>query len=67
MECSLVPDQFFSRAAGCHSTLLTVLPFLGATPTALRFVLPAFFVAKLSTFDQEQEFGDAAPEGDPTG
>src|SRR5580704_8780873 len=39
----------------------------GATPTALRSVLPAFFVAKLSTLDEEQELGDAAPEGDPTG
>src|SRR5580704_6570288 len=39
----------------------------GAMPTARRSVLPAFFVAKLSTLDEEQELGDAAPEGDPTG
>src|ERR1700683_982631 len=37
------------------------------TPTQSRSVLPAFFVAKLSTLDEEQELGDAAPEGDPTG
>src|SRR5580704_18948308 len=37
------------------------------TPTQSRFFLPEFFVAKLSALDQEQELGDASPEGDPTG
>ena len=36
-------------------------------PTQSRSVLPAFLAAKLSTLDEEQELGDAAPESDPAG
>jgi hypothetical protein len=35
-------------------------------PTETCSVLPTFFVAKSSALDEQKEFGNAAPECDPT-